>query len=155
MVLEFDKFERALTTGSDEEKIAALRSMRRRITEGQSAGLFDLARRHVADRNADVRWQALIVIGCYIPFGRMNNEIWNLVVEFCGIDDDLQDALATVLLEHLLEHDYDNTVARIKTAIPEKTAPLLGLLKRCWRFGQPEAKWRQLRQIIETYEGKG
>ncbi|NLY00166.1 MAG: hypothetical protein GXY83_29050 [Rhodopirellula sp.] len=149
MVVELDQFDRVLASGSDEEKIAALKSMQGQIADGEPVDFFDLARRQVADKNTDVRWQALIVIGSYIPFGRRNEEIWNLIVEFCGIDDDMQDALATVLLEHLLEHDFDRTVERIKTAIPVRSVPLLGLLERCWQFGQPEAKWRQLRQIIE------
>ncbi len=151
MVVELDQFDKVLASGSDEEKITALRNMQGRIADGEPAGFFDLARRHVADKNTDVRWQALIVIGSYIPFGRRNEEIWNLIVEFCGVDDDMQDALATVLLEHLLEHDFDHTAERIKSALPKRTGPLLEVLKRCWQFGQSEAKWPQLRQIIDSY----
>ena len=151
MVVEFREFQAALASGSDEEKIAALRSMQGQMADGEPSGYFDLAKKYIADRNADVRWQAIIVIGEYIPSGRRNEEIWNLILDFCGLDDDMQDALATVLLEHLLEHDFHPTVDRIKTAIPVRAAPLLALLERCWPLGQSEADWHQLRQIVESY----
>ena len=151
MASEYDQFEKVFACGSDEEKLAILKSMQEQIVGGEPAGFFNLAKELVADRNHNVRWQAIIVIGSYIPTERRNEEVWNVILQFCGMDDDMQNALATVLLEHLLEYDFDHTFDRIKTAIPERTAPLLDLVRRCWQFGQPEAKWHQLQQLVKNY----
>lgn len=146
--MAFDLLKKVLSSGSDEEKIAAFKSMRRQIADGEPTVFFDLAKDHVTDRNSDVRWQAIIVLGEYIPSGRRNEDIWNFIVQCCGIDDDMQDALATILLEHLLEYDVHRTIDRIKAAPPQKAAPLLDVLERCWQFGQPESTWRQVREIL-------
>jgi hypothetical protein len=151
MALQLEQCEKTLAIGGDEERTAILKIMRSEIVDGEPATFFGLAREYVADSNRDVRWQALIVIGEYIATGFRNEEIWSVIVRFCGMDDDMQDALATVLLEHLLEHDFDSTLDRIRDAPPEKLSPVLDLVQRCWRFGQSEAKWHQLLQFAEDH----
>ena len=150
MSVNYNHLERLLASGSDNERVAALKTMRSQISNGQPPWCFDLARRHVGDRNTDVGWQSIIVIGEYISSGLRNEEIWSLIMECCEGDDDMQEALSTVLLEHLLEYDFDRTIDKIRVSLPRKTTPLLNLLERCWRFGQPESKWRQLQDIIHS-----
>jgi len=122
-----------LLKASDNEKIVVLQCMRERITGVMPLCFFDIAKSLVADKNNDIRWQALIVIGEYIPEGTKNDDIWDLIERLCGIDD-MQNALSTVLLEHLLEYDYDNTCRRINSVTEEKSQYVQDLLDRCWSF---------------------
>ena len=145
---DLDPLGRTLASGTDEEKLAALKQMRSRVCDGEPRRFFDLARREVVSSNNDIRWQSLIVIGEYIVSGKLNEEIWSVIVEHCGADDDMRAALATILLEHLLEHDFGHTVERIRDAMTEGSPQLLDTVRRCWRFGQPPGKWRDFQEMI-------
>ncbi|WP_410959425.1 hypothetical protein, partial [Salmonella sp. SAL4433] len=80
---------------TDADKLAALKQMRGEITEtGEPAKHFDLAKQLVGSTNNDIRWQSLIVIGEYLPSGTRNEDIWDIIISYSGIDDDMQDALA-------------------------------------------------------------
>lgn len=151
MTEDCNHLEDTLRRGTCDEKIAALKGMRTQIMNGEPAHFFDLAKGHIGDCNREVRWQAIIVIGEYIPVGIRNEEIWNLVIQYSGVDDDMQQALATVLLEHLLEYDYDCTIKRIATAASDWNTTLRDVLERCWRFGQSDTQWRRVEQIIATW----
>ena len=78
-----------------------------------------------------------------------------MILELCGSDDDMQDALATVHIEHLLEEDFDDALRRVKLHLVDGTAGFVGLLGRCWRFGQPEAKWREFQDVVESAAVEG
>jgi hypothetical protein len=144
---DVDRLENLLRDGTDEERIAGLKEMRDNISDGQPTRFFDIARRLVGSENNDVRWQSIIVIGEFIPCGQRNEEIWRLILDHCGMDDDMKGALATVLLEHLLEYDSDRTLDRIRVELRTGNAQLPALLWRCSRFGQSDAKWHEFQQL--------
>jgi hypothetical protein len=150
--MDIDELRALLESGSDEQKLFALKEVRNRISNGETFSFFDLAKALVESGNNDIRWQAIIVIGEYIPRGHRNEDIWNVIVQHLGIDEDMQDALATVLLEHLLEHHFDWTVNKIESALEHDGAWLVDVVKRCWRFGQPEHQWHRIENLIERYE---
>jgi hypothetical protein len=149
------RLARELARGTSDERIAALKEMRDLVSRGKTAGLFELALRQVASEENDVRWQSLIVIGEFIPLGAHNERIWSLILEYCGIDDDMQSALATVLLEHLLEHDFERTLDKIRGALEKSNPPLLDLVPRCGRFGESDSQWRRLQDLIAPSRGGG
>jgi hypothetical protein len=86
------------------DRLHALYAMRDAIASGHvRRNYFDLAKSLVRDSNNDCRWQALIVIGEYIQ--SQPEAVWQVIQEF-GVspDDDMRTAVATVLVEHLLEY---------------------------------------------------
>lgn len=143
------------SSGNDNQILSALRQMRESLSNDEPSWYFDLAREQVGSCNNDVRWQSIIVIGEYIPFGKRNDEIWDILIEFGGRDDDMQDALATVLLEHLLEYDFERSVDRITLTLQACSSAsadiLVDLLRRCWPFGQAERKWQKVQEIIKHW----
>jgi hypothetical protein len=130
-------------------QIAALRGIRERVSAGISSRLyFDAAQHHVGSVNNDVRWQSLIVIGEYIPFLIWNDEIWHLILRYYGRDDDMQDALATVLLEHLLEFGFPEFFPRIESMMRLGDSKMLDLLERCWPMGEAVHNWGQVTGLL-------
>jgi hypothetical protein len=91
----------------------------------------------------DARWQAIIEVAEYIesdPEG-----VWRFVRQWGSYpQDDLRDAIATCLLEHLLEHHFDRLFARVADWA-RRDAAFADTLRRCWRFGQSERPANALR----------
>jgi hypothetical protein len=82
----------------------------------------------------DARWQAIIVIGGFIE--DEPEPIWPFVLRWGSHEDeDVRAAIATCLLEHLLEHHFDLIFPRVEAAARSnlwfgKTTA------QCWKFGQ-------------------
>ncbi|MCE5268337.1 MAG: hypothetical protein LLG00_10675 [Planctomycetaceae bacterium] len=84
----------------------------------------------------DLRWQAIIAIGEFIE---SEPEPVLAFAERWGQhpDDDLRQAIATCLLEHLLERHFDMVLPRAErlARASDLFARTLGM---CWPFGQAE-----------------
>jgi hypothetical protein len=82
----------------------------------------------------DARWQAIIAVGEYIE--SEPEAVWAFIRQWGGHpEEDLRDAIATCLLEHLLEHHFVDYFPRVEGLA--STNPLFGdTFLRCWRFGQ-------------------
>ena len=134
-------------------RLRSLRMMREAIAEGQDPTMFfDLARTLIGDDDNDCRWQAAIVVGESIE---SNPEgVWQVICEFGeSHDEDMRDAIATLLLEHLLEHHFDAFFGRLRLKI-EQGAPLLAdTLCRCWAFGDAESRWHEVAALLKDVEG--
>jgi hypothetical protein len=85
----------------------------------------------------DARWQAIIEVGKYIEASP--DEVWGFVRRWGSHpQEDLRDAVAGCLLEHLLEHHFSLIFPRVVQAAKEE--PLFAdMFSRCWKFGQSEA----------------
>ena len=143
---------RILVEGSETEKIQILRSMQEQIINGEPQEYFDLAKQFIGSSNNDMRWQSLIVIGEFIPSLQRNKEVWDLLLSYCGRDEDMQDALATVILEHLLEHQFDETFRKAAFEVLEHgSVVLVDLLRRCWAFGEAETHWHRVQELINQF----
>ena len=60
----------------------------------------------------DWRWQCIIDLGEYVESNP--EEVWAFVAQWGGHrDDDLRSAIATCLLEHLLEYHFDSIFLRV------------------------------------------
>lgn len=88
------------------------------------------------DGEDDPRWQSIIAIGEFLPSSP--EPIWQFIRRWGMVDDDdLQSALATCLLEHLLEYHFDAYFVRIE-AMARANAPIAKVFLHCWKFGQSE-----------------
>ena len=84
----------------------------------------------------DPRWQAIIKIAEFI---REDPEaVWAFILRWgCYEDQDLRTAIATCLLEHVLEHHFADFFPKVTTAVQDNV--LFGdTFRRCWKFGQSE-----------------
>jgi hypothetical protein len=84
----------------------------------------------------DPRWQAMIAIADFIESDP--EPIWAFVARW-GIhaDRDLRTAVATVLLEHLLERHFDLIFPRVE-ALVRRDANFAETFATCWKFGEAE-----------------
>ena len=61
--------------------------------------------RHAKEGKKDKRWQAIIKIGEFIPYN--SEEVKDFIIKWgSNPQADLQAAIATCLLEHILEYEY-------------------------------------------------
>jgi hypothetical protein len=82
----------------------------------------------------DPRWQAIIAVGEFIESDP--EAVWEFIVRWGGhAQDDLRSAIATCLLEHILECHFNTYFPRVnELAVVD---PRFGdTFRRCWRFGQ-------------------
>ena len=84
----------------------------------------------------DPRWQAIIVVGEFVKTNP--EEVWEFISRWGGHEDeDLRTAIATCLLEHVLEYHFDSIFPRLVNAVDEN--PLFAdLFIRCGKFGLSE-----------------
>lgn len=89
-----------------------------------------------AENEIDPRWQAIIEIGEFVQ--SHPEEVW-LFVSRWGThpDDDLRSAVATCLLEHLLEYHFDAYFPKTK-ALATKDAYFADTFIGCAKFGKSE-----------------
>jgi hypothetical protein len=91
----------------------------------------------------DPRWQAIIQIGHFIESAP--DPVWSFIETWGRAEDpDLRMAVATCLLEHLLECHFDRFISRIEdTAMRD---PLFAdTVSSCWKFGQSAEPTRATR----------
>jgi len=91
----------------------------------------------------DPRWQAIIVIGEFVE--KEPEAIWSFVLRWGSHEDeDLRAAVATLLLEHLLEYHFDIIFPRVEAAA--RCNKWFGkTTTQCWKFGQAKHPERAAR----------
>jgi hypothetical protein len=95
-----------------------------RILPGQAA----------PEESRDPRWQAIIAIGDFIQ--EEPGAIWSFILRWgSSADEDLRYAVATCLLEHLLEHHFRRFFLQVEEAV-RSDALLADTFSKCWKFGQ-------------------
>jgi hypothetical protein len=147
--LEREALSELARSSRAEERQRSLRVMRERIEAGEPPwDYLELGRRLVGDADNDCRWQALVVVGESVE---SNPEaVWQVVLEH-GVseDEDMRTGVATMLLEHLLEHHFDLIFPRLKERIETGSVLLADTLARCWPFGQAVARWAEAEALVE------
>jgi hypothetical protein len=99
--------------------------------------------RAAPDGAVDPRWQAIIAIGEFIE--TEPEAVWSFIDRWGGHpDDDLCMAIATCLLEHLLERHFDQFIARVENRARADVL-FARTVTSCWRFGQSEDPERAAR----------
>jgi ribosomal protein S18 acetylase RimI-like enzyme len=85
---------------------------------------------------SDPRWQAIIAVGAFVETHPA--EVWAFVERWGAHEDaDLRTAIATCVLEHLLEHHTGAILPRARAAA-DRDARFAETLRRCWMFGPPK-----------------
>jgi hypothetical protein len=89
-----------------------------------------------AEGQEDARWQALIAVGQFIESDP--DAVWEFIRRW-GVnnDEDLRDAIATCLLENLLEYHFTTYFALVEQlALSDRL--FRDTFRRCWQLGQAE-----------------
>ncbi|HXY03750.1 MAG TPA: hypothetical protein VEI49_09220 [Terriglobales bacterium] len=91
----------------------------------------------------DPRWQAIIVIGEFVE--KEPEAVWPFVLRWGSHEDeDLRAAVATLLLEDLLEYHFDLIFPRVEAAA--RSNQWFGkTTAQCWKFGQAKDPQRAVR----------
>jgi hypothetical protein len=89
-----------------------------------------------AEGEDDPRWQAIIAVAAFIETDP--EPVWSFVERWGKHpDDDLRSAMATCILEHLLEYHFDLIFPRMERAA--RSNPYFAeMVGGCWLFGQSE-----------------
>jgi hypothetical protein len=87
-----------------------------------------------AGADDEFRWRAVIAVAKFIESNP--EEVWRFVVRWGDrADEDLRDAIACCVLEHLLEYHFESIFPRVEQCA--ETNPLFAdMFGRCWKFGQ-------------------
>jgi hypothetical protein len=88
------------------------------------------------DGETDPRWQAIIAVA---EFVETDPEACVVVRASLGshADEDLQTAIGTCVLEHLLQHHFDRYISKMEQAALADRS-FAGAVATCWKFGQSE-----------------
>jgi len=84
----------------------------------------------------DPRWQAIIAVGEFVE--TEPEAVWSFVRRWgASSDGDLRMAIATCVLEHLLEYHFDRFIPRVEEAAraDHRFGDMVSL---CWKFGQAD-----------------
>jgi hypothetical protein len=86
-----------------------------------------------AEDETDPRWQAVIAVARFIE--SEPEAVWLFTKRWGSFpDDDLRMAIATCILEHLLEHHFDAFIDRVEEAAHANSL-FADTVTNCWAFG--------------------
>jgi hypothetical protein len=86
------------------------------------------------DGEVDPRWRAIIAVGEHLE--SHPHEVWQFVVRWgSDSDPDLQSAVATCLLEHLLEYHFALLFPKVRS-LAESDRNFASTFLGCWKCGQ-------------------
>jgi hypothetical protein len=130
------ELRRMTESRSSDQRLLALMLMRKKMDRDKvRKAYFSMARRLIEDANNNCRWQAMIVIGYFID--DHPEDVWEVVERYGQHEDeDMRIAVATVLLEHLLDEQPKRFKKRTVT-LAAHSPRFAETLKRCWSFSQP------------------
>ena len=84
----------------------------------------------------DPRWQSIIAVGEYIETDP--NEVWQFILKWGKHPEpDIRMAVATCLLEHLLEYHFNEYFLLVKKEC-KHSKRFADTFQSCWAFGQTE-----------------
>jgi hypothetical protein len=86
----------------------------------------------------NTRWQAAVSLGELV--GTYPKRVWPLVLKWGSSPcEDTRNAIATCVLEHLLEHHFKAVFPMVNREV--SVNPLFAdTFCRCWKFGQSESR---------------
>ncbi len=83
----------------------------------------------------DTRWQGAILLGEFCEAAP--ETIWPAVIRWGSTpDEDMRPAIATCVLEHILEHHFAWFFDRCRELINTGNSAFTDTLSQCWRFGE-------------------
>ncbi len=82
----------------------------------------------------DERWQAIGKVSAFIK--TEPEQVWSFVYRWgCSDEEDVRTAIATCLLEHILEHWFDRFFPRVEHAV-RSDPRFADTFSRSWKFGE-------------------
>ena len=82
-------------------------------------------------------WKAAVRLGEFVEIAP--NEVWSLVTKWADSEnDEVRMALATCVLEHLLEHHFDRYFPLVEE-LALSNSRFADTFSSCWQFGQSDA----------------
>jgi hypothetical protein len=88
------------------------------------------------EQGVDPRWQAIIEISQFVDTDP--EPVWLFIARWGNHNqEDLRTAVATVLLEHLLEYHFDAYFPRVEQLVLADKL-FANMFCSCWKFGQSE-----------------
>ena len=144
------RLARLCRSGLAEERLAGLLVMHRQALKGVTSGEYlPLARKLVQDPDDHCRWQALLVIAEFAE--EAPEAVWEIVLkQGSAANAEQRSAVATALLERLLEHHYDAYIDRMKSEIEQGNRNLTDTLRRCWMFGGAKRHSREVDRLLRS-----
>jgi hypothetical protein len=92
--------------------------------------------KEAAEGENDPRWQAVIAVADFVESDP--EPVWSFVERWgTSPDEDLQMAIATSILEHLLEYHFDLILPRMER-LARSNPCFARTVASCWLFGQSE-----------------
>ena len=107
----------------------------------------------LASSDNDTRWQGAILLGEFCQTAP--ETIWPSVVRWgSNSDEDLRTAIATCVLEHILEHHFAPFFDRSRQIITAGNSAFSDTLRQCWHLGQAElpANKTRLDELLKEIE---
>jgi hypothetical protein len=94
--------------------------------------------RPAPDGEMDPRWQAIIAVGEFIETDP--EAVWVFIQRWGkSRNEDLRMAIATCLLEHLLEHHFEAFFPRVSN-LAKSSPAFAATVSRCGKFGQTKKR---------------
>jgi hypothetical protein len=148
------ELKQLVASRSGAQRLFALFVMREQLAvSGLIKGYFRLAEGLVLDRDNNCRWQALIVIGEFLK--QDPALVWPVIrIHAVSKDDDMRTAVATVLLEHLLEYHLSRYWHRVRRAALTESPLFADTLSRCAHFGLAQPHSREIRSVVARAKAK-
>lgn len=103
-------------------------------------------------------WRAAEALGEYAKTDP--DAIWPLVVKHAsGANPEVRSAIATCVLEHVLEHHFDRYFPLVEAIVRSGNRCFAEAFKTCWKFGHAEEpdrakRWDELLTQIRALESK-
>lgn len=131
------------------DRVKALRRMHKQSNRRNAASYFAIAEALINNRSNMVRWQALIAIGYLIEY--VPDDVWRIIREYGPPgDQDMRTALGVLLLEHLLDHDFDRYFPRVQRSIRRSDASMLDILSVSWTDAAHPERQERIRKLLGT-----
>jgi hypothetical protein len=109
---------------------------------------FQLVKRLIEDSNNNCRWQSLIVIGEYL--NEYPEDIFHIIIKYgSSKDEDMRTAIATILLEHLLEKNFRKHFNLYKK-FSENDSYLLDTLSKCWVNKTDSKEQKEIKKYLKN-----
>lgn len=139
---------KSLSTSSRyQDRLRALKYMRNNVYEGVPKSYLKIAASMICDRSESCRWQSAIVVSEYLDYSE--ELVWSIVNRYIkkgnikGVD-----SVSTVLVEHLLERNFDKYFQRLKAHWLSGNRLVVEILEHCWAFGDAKARWGEVEEFL-------
>jgi len=141
--------------GKYEDILLMSKPLKNGMTKKQLKEHLKVFERNLASRNEKLRWQGAVELGEFLK--DYPELVWSMVVKYGSKpNEDLRMAVATCLLEHLLEHHFKKYLPKVEKIILSGNRNFRDTFKHCWKYGQAQTPLNSLRwgRLLKNLEKK-